>query len=202
MDTARVNNDVAITEGTSKSNQNSSPPMSKPKIKTFIDPESVSKINDPARKPKITSDGKVIPRGDAEGEAKTIINKKNIDKDGYVTARGKKLKYDENGFPVFNSKFDTVLNDQHLGTGNDYQHFKAANESLAKQLNNNPGLAREMKLTQAQIDFLKKIPPDGEAPPGLTWHHHQDVGRMQLIDKAIHGSFKHTGGMSIWGGGY
>lgn len=35
--------------------------------------------------------------------------------------------------------------------------------------------------------------------PGYLWHHHKDVGRMQLIDAAVHGAFRHKGGFSIWG---
>ena len=41
-----------------------------------------------------------------------------------------------------------------------------------------------------------------QAPPGYTWHHHQDVGRMQLVPYEIHKQTGHTGGASIWGGGY
>jgi hypothetical protein len=37
------------------------------------------------------------------------------------------------------------------------------------------------------------------SPPGLTWHHHQDVGRMQLIDEDFHASVAHLGGNSLWG---
>lgn len=40
-------------------------------------------------------------------------------------------------------------------------------------------------------------PPSKDAAYGLTWHH-QDTGRMQLIDRTTHDTFKHTGGMSIW----
>lgn len=33
----------------------------------------------------------------------------------------------------------------------------------------------------------------------MTWHHHQDRGKMQLVDKAIHQQTGHTGGKAIWG---
>ncbi|MFU2090579.1 HNH endonuclease [Avibacterium avium] len=29
--------------------------------------------------------------------------------------------------------------------------------------------------------------------PGFTWHHHQDTGRMQLIDSDIHKKTGHIG---------
>jgi hypothetical protein len=45
-----------------------------------------------------------------------------------------------------------------------------------------------MGLTQAQADHLVRN-------PGLTWHHHQDVGRMQLVSVDEHeAAVPHTGG--------
>ncbi|MEO8701433.1 MAG: HNH endonuclease [Kofleriaceae bacterium] len=42
----------------------------------------------------------------------------------------------------------------------------------------------------------------GETPPGCTWHHHQDLGRMQLVKSSAHtpgkGGPAHTGGLAIW----
>jgi hypothetical protein len=58
-----------------------------------------------------------------------------------------------------------------------------------------------MGLTKQQVKFFEKVPAESIAPPGLTWHHHQDLGRMQLVDETQYKLFKHTGGMSIWGGG-
>lgn len=52
-------------------------------------------------------------------------------------------------------------------------------------------------------DDVRKL-QNSDAPPfGYTWHHHQDVGRMQLVREKEHKlSLPHTGGMAIWGGGY
>ncbi|MDT9409231.1 HNH endonuclease [Corynebacterium rouxii] len=33
---------------------------------------------------------------------------------------------------------------------------------------------------------------------GLVWHHHQDTGRMQLINKEVHNVVRHTGGYAVW----
>lgn len=62
-----------------------------------------------------------------------------------------------------------------------YQHFKVAN------------IIREGG----------RIPPvhGGYSPPGYTWHHHKDRGRLQLIDRDVHAAFPHVGGEAIWGGG-
>lgn len=35
-----------------------------------------------------------------------------------------------------------------------------------------------------------------ETPSGYTWHHHQDPGKMQLIDRTVHAKTGHTGGFS------
>jgi hypothetical protein len=44
--------------------------------------------------------------------------------------------------------------------------------------------------------------PSTRPPNGYSWHHHQDVGKMQLVDIDEHQlAASHTGGMAIWGGG-
>lgn len=35
-------------------------------------------------------------------------------------------------------------------------------------------------------------------PKGYTWHHHQDFGRMQLVESKVHSQTGHTGGFSLW----
>ena len=57
----------------------------------------------------------------------------------------------------------------------------------------NPKLAK--KFTPEEIEMFKS----GETPERFTWHHHQDVGRMQLVDYTIHRKTGHTGGYKIWG---
>jgi A nuclease of the HNH/ENDO VII superfamily with conserved WHH len=37
-----------------------------------------------------------------------------------------------------------------------------------------------------------------QTPKNYTWHHHQDYGRMQLVDKSIHRNTGHSGGFSEW----
>ena len=36
-----------------------------------------------------------------------------------------------------------------------------------------------------------------QTPEGCTWHHHQDTGRMQLVNSDVHAAVRHTGGFSI-----
>ncbi|MFV0384992.1 HNH endonuclease [Paracoccus sp. (in: a-proteobacteria)] len=117
----------------------------------------------------------------------------------YTKTTGETLTYDADGFPVFDSKADIFLDAQHIGTGSKSAHFKASNEALREELTKDPGLKEKMGLTDQQYDWLMEGSAKSSSPPGLTWHHHQDTGKMQLVDKDIHADFGHLGGMSIWG---
>ncbi|MGK0188836.1 MAG: hypothetical protein ACI9R3_004650 [Verrucomicrobiales bacterium] len=35
-----------------------------------------------------------------------------------------------------------------------------------------------------------------DTPDGFTWHHHEEIGRMELIRSDVHGDFPHSGGVS------
>lgn len=37
-----------------------------------------------------------------------------------------------------------------------------------------------------------------QTPKGYTWHHHQETGKMQLVNSRIHQETGHTGGFSLW----
>jgi len=81
-------------------------------------------------------------------------------------------------------------------------HFRAANKRVKQLLTENPNLRHDLGLNQGQYEFfMKPDPMPAESPPGLTWHHHQDVGKMQLVDQDLHARYGHVGGMEIWGGG-
>jgi len=101
---------------------------------------------------------------------------------------------------VFNSRFEALLDRKHIKSGDGPAHGKAANEVLYRAIEKDPELARELKLSQEAVGGLRT---STRAPPGYTWHHHQDVGRMQLVKSDEHRlAAPHTGGMAIWGGGY
>jgi hypothetical protein len=36
------------------------------------------------------------------------------------------------------------------------------------------------------------------SPPGYTWHHNEELGVMQLVEKDVHQAFGHTGGFKYW----
>jgi hypothetical protein len=116
--------------------------------------------------------------------------------DGTVTYTrgGNSVRYDANGFPVFNSRADVYLPTDKLAVGSRSTHFDEANRLLAR---NSDDQLRAAGFNNAEIAQLRR----GETPDNMTWHHHQDVGRMQLVRRDEHATFSggHTGGWSLWG---
>lgn len=109
-----------------------------------------------------------------------------------VEADGKKI---EGVFPEFNSKFDTKLPSE-MYKATDEKQFKYCTERLAEQIKNDPEL--EKQFTQRQIEQIISGYP---RISGLTWHHNETPGKMQLVNAETHAASGHTGGKSIWGGG-
>lgn len=101
----------------------------------------------------------------------------------------------EGVFPEFDSKFDVRL-PKGLRTASDTEQFKYCTKQLAARLERDPGLAGQF--TPRQLEQIKNGEP---RISGLTWHHNEIPGKMQLVDAAVHSSCRHTGGRSIWGGG-
>lgn len=78
----------------------------------------------------------------------------------------------------------------------DAQQFSHCTKKLAQKLEGNSTL--EGRFTPRQLEQIR----DG-APriSGLTWHHTEHPGVMQLVDSDIHSKCRHTGGRNVWGGG-
>jgi DNase/tRNase domain of colicin-like bacteriocin len=152
------------------------------------------------RKPRLTKDGRILP---FKGTRQPVEPIPNLGKNraGQTVSDGKAtLRFDENGFPEFETKFEILLEDSHIGSSRALAHRKAANEKLFAAIKNEPSLAEELGLSRTQVENLLK---SDSSPPGYIWHHHQDVGRMQLVAQSQHRlANPHTGGMAIWGGGY
>ncbi len=110
-----------------------------------------------------------------------------------VTINGESIIKD---FPDFSeySPFETQLPEE-LYQKSDYQHFKYCNEQLREGLEN--GRVNPEQFTERQREQIA----NGDKPEGYTWHHHEDKGRMQLVDSEVHDRVPHTGGRAIWGGG-
>ncbi len=166
-------------------------------------------IDDPTRKPltRPRPDGVGrevwVPNANGGGEWVNLINSRNVENGRYKTAR-----FDENGFIELDSHFDTaiddVVSDAVLHGGKDGPHFAAANQKLYEAILEDPTLVNRIGLDDAQLAHIWPK-PDGTfrttSPADLTWHHHQDLGRLQLVDRVGPHQVNHTGGMRIWGGG-
>lgn len=101
----------------------------------------------------------------------------------------------EGVFPVFESKYNTVLL-KYLYNASDTEQFKYCTKNLALKIKSDPEFAKQF--TPRQIEQIKNGEP---RIAGLTWHHNEIPGKMQLVDSNVHSICKHTGGRSIWGGG-
>ncbi|MEH7389400.1 HNH endonuclease [Bacillus sp. JJ1474] len=77
----------------------------------------------------------------------------------------------------------------------DYVQFEAANQVLASKIALSPELGNPFNSEQ-----LEQIQA-GETPDGYVWHHHQEPGRLELVEEEVHAMTGHTGGRFIWGGG-
>ncbi|WP_353890620.1 HNH endonuclease [Micromonospora sp. WMMA1363] len=79
------------------------------------------------------------------------------------------VPFDRNGYPDFSAWRHPDVPDVRIGlSGNRSTDFARANRAA--------GLDR--------------------TPDGYTWHHHQDAGLMQLIERGVHAKTGHTGGFS------
>lgn len=104
------------------------------------------------------------------------------------------VPYDKDGFPIFESKFETTLNLSDFKKTRTV-HFRKCNKKLYEEIKRNPELIEKLKLSKQDLEDLA----DGQTPYGYTWHHHQDPGKMQLVNQKIHKDTGHTGGYKIWG---
>lgn len=101
----------------------------------------------------------------------------------------------EGVFPRFEAKYQMKL-PQSLYRASDDEQMKYCTQRLKLAIERNPDLARNF--TARQLEQIK----DGNARiSGLTWHHNERPGIMQLVDANAHSAARHTGGRSIWGGG-
>ncbi|HDR5276883.1 TPA: WXG100 family type VII secretion target [Bacillus thuringiensis] len=102
------------------------------------------------------------------------------------------IPYDAEGFPIFESKGEIILKEADFKKSRTTQSRKCS-KALYEQIMENPELA--LKFTDEEIQLFKI----GKTPEHYTWHHHQDTGRMQLVDYQTHHDTGHTGGYKIWG---
>ena len=75
--------------------------------------------------------------------------------------------------------------------------FNRANADFINKMNSGPAFTRDMLGRHPELGDWLKSPNKATSPPGLTWHHHEDVNRLVLvvrIDHAVnHGLYHLTG---------
>ena len=99
-------------------------------------------------------------------------------------------------FPVFDSKFSVVLVEE-MYLESDHTQFTIANETLYQSIQENPDLAKELGLSQYDVQVVA----NGTTPEGYVWHHSEQPGVLQLVNEETHQNTGHTGGRELWGGG-
>jgi hypothetical protein len=104
------------------------------------------------------------------------------------------VPFDLRGFPLFEKYviFETRIGREFLGKTSK-THMREATTHLKQAIEH--GQVPKSRFTETQ---LNDITAGSHKIDGLTWHHHQELGRMQLLSEKMHTDTKHAGGMSKW----
>jgi hypothetical protein len=101
------------------------------------------------------------------------------------------IVFDSRGFPIYDdvALADLPISRQHVASRDHRGQLRAATRELRD-------LIEKGKVPQSifSTDQLRAIKAGRPSIPGLTWHHHQDIGRMQLVPRDIHAMTGHIGG--------
>ena len=85
--------------------------------------------------------------------------------------------------------------------------FNRANMDFVKKMGTNPKFRQDMLNRYPKLNDWLKDGDMSRSPSGLTWHHHEDINSLTLVDRADHRSTHSLyhptskGGRDIWGGG-
>ena len=102
--------------------------------------------------------------------------------------------FDHKGFPIFDdiAKYDTRLDQKAFYATDRIGQMRMATRDLREQINSG-----KISRSQFSPEQLKAIQSGRSKIPRLTWHHHQDRGRMQLVPKGKHNEARHIGGNAM-----
>ena len=165
-------------------------------VKRGIEPDKVDRVT------ILNGDWFVIHTVDETGQPKRVLQLIDGEKSIYIKNGGcaggslnigplGSVPYDINGFPVFSSRGDVVIDSVFISS-NVKAQSREASKALSEAIKADPVLAS--KFTSEEIQLFEKK----KWPSGYTWHHHQEKGRMQLVETKIHDAAKHVGGYAIW----
>ncbi len=96
-------------------------------------------------------------------------------------------------FPVLDA-VDTVQLPEELYLSSDHEQKKHCASELERKIEIDDQLKSVFSDEQLVQIHISKV------PAGYVWHHHQQPGKMELVDSAVHQQTGHTAGKSIWGG--
>lgn len=126
----------------------------------------------------------------------SMPNVKMAGKELIVPGSGARVVFDRRGYPTFDpySVFETRLTADTMRLS-EHVHKSTASRNLMLAIDS--GSIPASSFTGVQLEAIRA----GKAQiPDLVWHHHQEVGRMQLVPKDLHQFIKHPGGMHNLGG--
>ncbi|PIT60418.1 hypothetical protein BHC57_04140 [Snodgrassella alvi] len=106
----------------------------------------------------------------------------------------------------YNIFFDYSVDPIHRYSSDTVQ-FNRANNEFITQMNTDPVFKKDMLKRYPELSNWMKNGNKSRSPIGLTWHHHEDINRLVLVDRKDHNKnhkLYHStgkGGRDIWGGG-
>jgi hypothetical protein len=124
----------------------------------------------------------------------TDIGGKNVGLSGMGHAKTG-IPFTEKGAPIFDSVAvcDLRIPREVALQNNDKLHKTAATRQLKADIE--AGIVKKEFFTQEAFDAIKA---EQATITGFIWHHHEDVGRMQLVPRWYHEKTGHDGGMKFW----
>ena len=140
---------------------------------------------------RTTVPGQSMPNVRLAGQCKERVITNPITKEAIV----QRVVFDRRGVPIFEPyvKVETRISGD-LSKMKGDAHMRVATRQLREDIMT--GKVKRNLFTEAQLEDIAR----GKQKIGnYTWHHHQEIGRMQLIPEDIHDWIKHVGGNSIWG---
>ncbi len=147
---------------------------------------------DPPYNPRETRDALEERYGAENVESTTVpnANAKNVELAGQRHPETG-IVFDQRGFPIFDdvAKYDTRLSADEFSSASYRGQMRMATRELRDAIDN--GQIPASQFTNVQ---LRAIRAGKDKIPGYTWHHHQDIGRMQLVPEDIHRRTGHIGG--------
>lgn len=161
----------------------------------------------------INNTNRYLNRSDL-GKAPSLINSDNAGK-AVNFGNGITIEYDLLGFPIFKGdyvKINVNINGDakvlELGLDNmtGGQHMQAATRAFLKEMQEGAitaGKSLDEYLANMGFDSvqIQQIKSGAQRIDGYSWHHHQETGRMQLVERSFHQAARHNGGNSLWGEG-